>query len=159
MSDEEFVVPPTTPELKTDSGIIWTPKQFSDNATLDFTDEEIKRMMEVIVQAINKHQPRWRERIMHDTSLTVEGLSDMMDQFRDEVVTKLGEELQIAANVDAAPCLEGQPPIVEIIGHLPGSTMDKYGFDHEQKGWEVTRAAGRGEDYLGQKGKDKYKGV
>jgi hypothetical protein len=112
--------------------------------------------MEIVASTINKHQPRWRERIVHDVSLTVEGLSEMMDHFRDEVVTRLGEEVGIAANVDAVPCLEGKPPVVDIIGHLAGSTMDVYGFDHEKKQWEVTRASRRGEDYLGQKDKSKY---
>lgn len=159
MSDEEFVAPPTSPEMKTDDGLIWTPKQFVDQATMDLTDDEAKKVMEIVASCINKHQPRWRERIMHDVTITVEVMAEMLDQFRDEVVSRLGEEVGIAANVDAVPCLEGHPPVVDIVGHLAGTDMDKYGFDHERKGWEVTRATARGEDYLGQKGKDKYKGV
>lgn len=157
MSDD-FVIPPTAPDPKNrDAGLVWTPKQYSDTATLDLTDEEIQKSWVIIQETVAKHQPRWVEMIMRDVTLTTERLAGELDKFRDEIVSRLGEEVGLAANVDGMPCLEGKPPIVEIVGHLAGTEMDKYGLDHERKGWEVTRATQRDEDFYGQKGITKKK--
>jgi hypothetical protein len=78
-----------------------------------------------------------------------------LDQLRDEVVTRLAEEMGILATLDPTPCFHGEPPIVEIIGKVSGHSFHKDGFDHERKYWEVQQANRRGEAYLGQKEKSK----
>ncbi len=154
MSDTDFSKLATAPDANVrDKDLVWTPKQFSDAATLDLTDDEISKSYSIIIETWSKHHPIWVEMIMRDVTVTVEKLAHALDVFRDEIVSRLGEEVGLAANVDAMPCMEGQPPVVEIIGHLAGTDMDKYGMDHEKKGWEVTKATERDEDYYGQKGK------
>jgi hypothetical protein len=78
-----------------------------------------------------------------------------LDQLRDEVVTRLAEEMGLLATLDPTPCFHGEPPIVEIIGKVSGHSFHKDGFDHERKYWEVQKANKLGEDYLGQKEKSK----
>lgn len=73
-----------------------------------------------------------------------------LEALRDEVLTRLADA-SILATVDVAPVLNGEPPIVEIIGKVAGDPQHKYGFDHEKKQYEVRKATQRGEDYLGQK--------
>ena len=153
MSDE-FDNLPTAPDAGArDKDLVWTPKQFSDAATLDLTDEEIQKAWVIIQETIQKHRPVWIDMIMRDVTVSVEKLAHALDVFRDEIVTRLAEEVGLAANVDAMPCAEGKPPIVEIVGHLADTVMDRYGMDHEKKGWEVTKATERGEDFYGQHGK------
>jgi len=78
---------------------------------------------------------------------------EVLDQLRDEVVTKLAEQLGILATLDPTPCFHGEPPIVEIVGKVSGHSFHKDGFDHERKYWEVQQANKKGEAYLGQKEK------
>jgi len=76
-----------------------------------------------------------------------------LEQLRDEVVTRLAEEMGILATLDPTPCFHGEPPIVEIVGKVSGHSFHKDGFDHERKYWEVQQANKKGEAYLGQKEK------
>ena len=78
---------------------------------------------------------------------------EVLDQLRDEVITKLAEQLGILATLDPTPCFHGEPPIVEIVGKVSGHSFHKDGFDHERKYWEVQQANKKGEAYLGQKEK------
>lgn len=78
---------------------------------------------------------------------------EVLDQLRDEVITKLAEEMGILATLDPTPCFHGEPPIVEIVGKVSGHSFHKDGFDHERKYWEVQQANKKGEAYLGQKEK------
>jgi len=78
---------------------------------------------------------------------------EVLDQLRDEVVTKLAEQMGILATLDPTPCFHGEPPIVEIVGKVSGHSFHKDGFDHERKYWEVQQANKKGEAYLGQKEK------
>lgn len=74
-----------------------------------------------------------------------------LDKLRDEVITRLAEDLDLLATLDPTPCFHGEPPIVEIIGKVSGHSIHKDGFDHERKYWEVQKANELGEAYLGQK--------
>lgn len=74
-----------------------------------------------------------------------------LEALRDEALTRMAEELNISAELDIAPCFYGEPPILEIKGKLTVDDINKYGFDHEKKGWEINKAHERGEDYLGEK--------
>jgi hypothetical protein len=40
---------------------------------------------------------------------------------------------------------------IDVLGHVPGHDVHKYGYDHERKQFEVRGATDRGEDYRGQK--------
>lgn len=119
------------------SDVFKSAKDFSNAATLDLTDEEIRNTMQIIVGIQRKYAAR------ANTPANLEML-------RDEVLTRL-QSLNILATVDPAPCFYGEPPIVEIIGKINTDPIHKYGFDHERKKFEVERATDRGEDFLGQK--------
>lgn len=99
----------------------------------DLLDTEARAVFDVVVGVQMKFQHRPN---------TVKNL----DQLRDELLTKLAA-IGILATVDPAPCLYGEPPVVEIIGHVGGVQP----VDHEQKQFEVVKAVKRGEEYLGQK--------
>jgi hypothetical protein len=79
----------------------------------------------------------------------------VLDELRDEALTKLAE-IGILATVDPTPCFHNEPPIIEIIGKVPGHEIHSEGFDHERKRWEVQKANALGEAYRGQK--EKHKG-
>lgn len=144
MSD--YVTSPNLPG--NDKDIVRTPKEFSGALTLDLTDAEIKRAMEIIVAVKRKYSERWA----HMSFDTFEKVADQLEIMADEVRDRMANELDVLATVDGTPVLNGEPPVIEIIGKLPGSDMDKYGMDHERKEHEVKLAAERNEDYLGQKG-------
>ena len=78
-----------------------------------------------------------------------------LEHLRDEVITKLAEDMGILATLDPTPCFHGEPPILEIVGKVAGHSFNKDGFDHERKYWEVQKANQLGEAYLGQKEKSK----
>ena len=80
---------------------------------------------------------------------------EVLDQLRDEALTRLAE-IGVLATVDPTPCFHGEPPIIEILGKIPGHEIHTEGFDHERKRWEVQNANKLGEAYRGQK--EKYKG-
>jgi hypothetical protein len=73
-----------------------------------------------------------------------------LDALRDETLTRLAG-IGVLASVDVAPCLNGEPPVVEIIGKV-GDVGFQKPFDHERKQYEVNKANDRGEDFLGQSG-------
>lgn len=139
---------PTAPNADVDDGIVTTAKQFSDVLTLDLTDEEIGQAFETIVSLKRKYQQKW-----HAMDFSrMERIADELEIFRDEVTTTLAERHSILATVDGTPVMAGEPPVIEIMGRIPGTAFDQYGMDHEKKEWEVKQATNRGEDYLGQKG-------
>jgi hypothetical protein len=119
--------------------IITSTEQLASFAQ-DLTDIEVKE----VGKLIGKIQIKYGK--MHNTP-------DNLDKLRDEVVTRLAEELNILATVDPTPCFHGEPPIVEILGKVSGDSFHQYGFDHERKYWEVQQANKKGEAYLGQKEK------
>lgn len=120
-----------------------TEKGIAQAAT-DLTDREITQVFEAIELVRQKYAGK-------------ANTPDNLEQLRDEALTRL-MSIGILATLDPAPCFHGEPPIVEIIGKISGDPIEKHGFDHEQKSWEVNKANDRGEDWLGQKEKpDKLK--
>src|SRR3954470_21621841 len=114
------------------------------HAATDLTDREITNVIQTVERVRLKYAGR---------ANTPENL----EHLRDEALTRL-MEIGVLATLDPAPCFYGQPPVLEIIGKVSGDPIEKVGFDHEQKGWEVNKANTRGEDWLGQKEKpDKLK--
>jgi hypothetical protein len=122
--------------LPTPDSKITTGKQFAQNAA-DLLDRDVQQIVAIVVGDIQQ-----RYAYKANTHANLEAL-------RDEVLTRL-MEIGILATFDPTPCFYGEPPEVEILGRMD---INKYGLDHEQKGYEVNTANMRGEDYLGQKGK------
>lgn len=73
-----------------------------------------------------------------------------LEALRDEALNRCAE-INILVELDPAPILNGEPPVLEIKGKLAVDDIHKHGFDHEQKKWEIDKAHDRGEDYLGEK--------
>jgi len=108
----------------------------------DLTDVEVGQVGKIIGTLQRKYASR-------------PNTPEVLDQLRDEVITRLAEEMGILATLDPTPCFHGEPPIVEIVGKVAGHSFNKDGFDHERKYWEVKQANKKGEAYLGQKEKSK----
>ncbi len=132
-----------------EKNVVSSMKDFSNALTLDLNDDEIKLAGELILSIRARYVDRWQ--FMSFNSF--EQAASELEHYRDEITTTLAERLQILATVDTAPVLDGEAPLVEIIGRIEGSSFAKYGLDHEKKSWEVRKATERGEAYLGQKGK------
>lgn len=148
MSEMDFELPVDSPALGVDEGKVWSPKQFSDGLTLDLTDDEIKRMFEIVVTVSRK----WRQVFItkvHHPDFNVEKAMKLIDQFEDELITRLAEGMDLIATVDASPVFAGEPPVVDIVGALDSHYSAKYGMDHEKKEYEVKRASREGTDFLG----------
>lgn len=141
--------PVTSPTLPTNEGFVYTPKQFSDALTLDLTDGEIQRAIQIITSVARKWRSIFAYRLGPHSSFTIDQAMKLVDNFEDEVKTQLAEELDLLATVDVTPVFEGQPPVVELLGALPGHSSAKYGLDHEKKEWEVKKAKTLGQDFLG----------
>lgn len=153
MEDEaSFEAPVTTPDLPTNEGIVSTAREFSGALTLDLTDEEIAAAYRIVVGVKHRWEEKFRRKFNDPTTFKLDDALRMVEQFEDEIKTKLAEQCQVLATVNTVPILEGHPLEIEWIGKLPGSDLAKYGMDHEKKAWEVKRANARGEDFHGQKG-------
>lgn len=137
---EQYVDSPTLP---TQEGIVKTEKEFSDALTLDLTDHEIGLAGQIIQSVRGRYYGRGFSTIEQGISI----IEDMEREMQHEFATQLG----VLVRIDSVPMLSGEPPILEIMGKLPGTTMAKYGMDHEKKEWEVKKANDRGEAFLGQK--------
>ncbi len=129
--------------------VVSTMTDFSNAMTLDLNDDEIKTAGELILTIRARYVDKWQ--FMSFDSFDHAAIE--LEHYRDEITTTLAERLGILATVDTAPVLDGEAPIIEIIGKIEGTSFAKYGMDHEKKKWEVELATERGEDYLGQKGK------
>lgn len=146
----EFITHPvTSPTLPANEGIVHTPKQFSDALTLDLTDEEITRAFAITTSVSRKWRQIFAYRLGPHSTFTLDQAMKLVDNFEDELKTQLAEKLDILAQVDVTPVIEGQPPVVEILGALPSHSSTKYGLDHEKKTWEVKKAKALGQDFLG----------
>lgn len=151
MSDEPVEVSvPTSPELPADHDLVRTEKGFSGAMTLDLGDGEIKACMRILHEVRNKHLSKWINKFNDPRNFTLDDALKAVDNYEDELKTRMANEVNVLVSVNAVPLLEGQPLQIEWLGVLPGGSLDKYGQDHERKGWEVKRATERGEDYLGQ---------
>lgn len=113
---------------------ISSTSQLASMAT-DLTDEEVKKIGFVANGIIRRYAMRRN---------TVENLEEM----RDELLTKLAE-INILATVDPTPVFYGEPPLLDILGHV--SQTHGGMFDHEKKQHEVQKAVELNEDYRGQK--------
>jgi hypothetical protein len=152
MSDESVEVQiPTSPELPADSDVVRTAKEFSGAMTLDLGDWEIKKCMTIIHEVRSKHVAKFIRKFNEPSAFKLDDALKAIDEYEDELKTRMANEVNVLVSVNAVPVLEGEPLQIEWLGVLPGGTLDKYGQDHERKGWEVKRASERGEDYLGQR--------
>jgi hypothetical protein len=142
----------TSPNLPVDRDMVSTAKEFSGAMTLELTDDEIKKALEITVGTVKKHQEKWRRKYPFDS---IEQIADLLEELEKELSHKMVEELDVLVKVDGTPIFFGQPPVIEWMGKIDTSSLAKYGQDHEKKTWEVQKADARGEDYLGQK--DNYR--
>lgn len=140
---------PTSPTMPTDPGIVRTPKQFSDSLTLDLTDEEIAKAMQITLAVRRKWSAIFRSKFGPNEQFSADAAFKLLGQFEDEIKTRLAEEMDLLASVDVEPVLFGQPPVITFEGALGSHSSAKYGLDHEKKEWEVKRAKARGDDFLG----------
>jgi benzoyl-CoA reductase/2-hydroxyglutaryl-CoA dehydratase subunit BcrC/BadD/HgdB len=118
--------------------------------TLELSDEEIARAVQVVVSVHRKHREIWIRKMPFDS---IEQVADLLEEFEKEIAQRMMESVDCLVRVDGTPILEGHPPIVEWLGKIEGTSLAKYGQDHERKTWEVQKAQERNEDYLGQTGK------
>lgn len=103
----------------------------------DLLDSEVKEVFQVVYSI----QGRYAK---------MAATSENLNAMRDEILTRL-MDMNIVAEIDIAPFYSGEPPTIEIIGKVKSDPQHKYGFDHEQKEYEVKKATARGESYLGEK--------
>lgn len=120
--------------------------------TLDLSDDEIKRALEVCVTVVRKHQDVWKQKYPFTS---MEQIADLLNELEKELAYKMMEEVECLVRVDGTPAFVGQPPVIEWLGKVDTSSLAKYGQDHERKTWEVQHAEARGESYLGEK--DNYR--
>lgn len=143
---------PTSPNLPTGKDVVNTAKGFAGATTLDLTDEETKVFLETTVAITRNHQAKWR---MLYPFKSIEQCMKLCDKLEQELAYTMMERLNVLVRVDATPVFEGNGPIIEYIGKMEGTSLARYGQDHEKKTWEVQKAQERGEDFLGQK--DNYR--
>lgn len=134
----DFTLPPPVSDMPVADGIIRDRKQLVEFAS-DLQEGEARFVADCVVRMSKK----WSTR-----AATVKNL----EMFRDEILELLAKG-GILATVDVAPVLSGEPPAVEIIGHMSGTESAVYGMDHEKKEWEIKKAHARGEFFLGEKEK------
>jgi hypothetical protein len=142
----------TSPNLPTGKDTVSTAKDFSGAMTLDLSDEEIKRALEITTSIVRKHQAVWRRKFPFDN---LEQIADLLEELEKELSYKMMTELDVLVRVDGTPIFQGGHPVIEWMGKVQGSSLDKHGQDHERKEWEVKKARERDEDFLGQK--DNYR--
>jgi hypothetical protein len=142
----------TSPNLPTDRDVVSTAKDFAGATTLELTDEETKLFLEHTISIVNKHQTVWKTMFPFNS---IEQCMELCDKLEQELAYTMAVELDVLVRVDATPVFEGQGPIVEYLGKMEGTSLDKYGQDHEKKTWEVQKAKERGEDFHHQK--DNYR--
>lgn len=143
---------PTSPQLPVNQGLINDAKSFSGAFTLDLTDDKIAEAWRIVQYVRHKYQERFMNKFNDPRNFTMEDIEKYVDEFEDEVKTRLAEGPGVLATVSILPIFEGRPLEIEFLGVIPGGDLDKYGMDHEKKEWEVKKADAQGEDFLGQKG-------
>lgn len=119
-------------------GLVTNAKDFSGALTMDLTDDEIAQSFKIIVELQQKYaaHPNTHENL---------------ESLRDEALSRLAD-VGVLATLDPAPCLYGDPPILEFIGKVSTDAYHKHGLDYEKKMYEVRKATERGEVFLGEKG-------
>lgn len=132
----EFAVPAPVSHMPVADDRIRSEKQLVEFAS-DLQDSEVVRVGQIIFKLTQKYATK---------RATVENL----EALRDESLTRLAS-IGILATVDVAPILNGESPVVEILGRISGTEQNTHGFDHARKEWEVKKSVSRGEEWLGQK--------
>jgi hypothetical protein len=132
--------------------MVSTAKDFAGATTLDLTDDETKVFLQTTVAIVRKHQAVWRTLFPFNN---LEQCMNLLDELEKELAYTLMERLNVVVRVDGTPVFEGAAPVIEFIGKMEGTSLARYGQDHEKKTWEVQKAKERGEDFLGQK--DNYR--
>lgn len=148
MDNENHIV--TSPELPTQDTLVKSAAHFSGTQTLDLTDEDIQASWRIVQRIRHKYHEIFRRKFNDPSTIDMDTVWKWVDQFEDEVKTTLAEHVDVLATVDCTPILEGRPLEIHWIGKMPGSSLAKYGMDHEKKAWEVKRATKLGESYLGE---------
>ena len=143
-----YDLPVDSPTLPVDHGIVKTAKQFSDGLTLDLTDDQITRALQITLPIKNKWEAIFRRKLRH-SSFTVDEAMHLVDQFEDELIYELATQLDLIATVDVSGVFEGESPVIEFVGCLSSHESAKYGMDHERKEWEVKRALAENKPFLG----------
>ncbi len=118
-------------------GKVKTAKEFVEVA-YELTDAEAVEAFGICAQIDRKYRGR--------SYSTAQQRARILTEMEDETKTRLAA-IDILATV--VPGDEG--PVIDIIGKLRTDNIHKYGFDHEQKEYEVKKATGRGEQFLGQR--------
>lgn len=147
MSDQNYMKPVDNPGV-----IMNSEKQFADSLTMDLTDEEIDSLLRTILPIRQKWQVRFINRFSNDPKFDVDKAMKMVDDFEDELKYEAATKHKVLLTVDVSPLLEGKSMCIDVVGALPGHTINTHGMDHERKEFEVKRAVSREEDWLGQKG-------
>lgn len=153
MTESAFSIPDnpvTSPDLPADAGFVHSPKEFSDALTLDLTDEEIQKAMELILQIRRKWSAKFRAKFSGHGGFTVDEAFKMLNDFEVELKDTLADKMDLLISVDMEPVVMGQPPTIVLEGALPSHSSAKYGLDHEKKGWEVKKAKEKNESFLGE---------
>ena len=119
-----------------DGNQVESAKDFVYKAT-DLQDNETVAAMKIIAEV----QVKYQHKMATEANLMA---------LRDEALSRLAD-VGILATFDPVPILNGEPPILEIVGKVWDDPIHKYGFDHEQKQYEVQEAQKRGEEWRGQK--------
>lgn len=138
----------TSPTMPVHSGIVSSPKEFSDGLTLDLTDAEITQALQVTLPIRLKWMRIFRSK-MRDAQFTLDEALKLLEDFEDEIVYELATQAHILVHVDAEPVFYGEPVVIEFVGALDSHISAQYGLDHERKEWEVKRAKTRDEAFLG----------
>jgi hypothetical protein len=127
--------PVTSPQLPVeDRDLVATPKAFSNALTLELTDDEIARAVQLLIQVHRKHREIWRSKFPFDN---LEQVAELIEEFEKELSHRMMETVDCIVRVDGTPLFEGKPLIVEWLGKVEGTSLAKYGQDHERKTWEV----------------------
>lgn len=108
---------------------------------IHWSDELLDTESQMVGRIVGEAQLKWSNK---------PNSVDNLQELRQELLHAL-MDIGIVAEFDPTPCFYGEPPILEIRGKVKDDPIHKYGFDHEQKRWEVQRAIERNEEWLGQK--------
>lgn len=144
-------LPVDSPTLPVDEGIVHSRKEFAHNLTLDLTESQAQQALMLTLPIRAKYSAIFRRKLGPHGGFTLEEAMKLVNQFEDEIQTTLAEKMDLLVTVDSDPVFEGQPPIINFMGALPGHDTAKYGFDHTRQEYEVKKADARGEAFLGEK--------
>jgi hypothetical protein len=103
--------------------------------TTELREEDVRNIGRLAAQIVPKYKYRLRS-------------AQTLQEFDNEVMHRFAEVGLIAR---VLPDPDTGMYTIDVIGHVPGHDIHKFGFDHEEKQYEVRKATERGEDYRGQK--------